>query len=173
VTCALVRGAPVFKSTSLTFQPALQRRSRQAVLTGERSLARASARRRFKGCDLCYRAFSLPLPVLGIVAVHGGAPILVAGTSRSGTLPCISNFRTFPRTPAYRSSGIRNGFSGIEHNPVDYATAVSVPTLVLHGQHDERVYRHSGERCLQAPCRAQPNGGGVWRWPRGHGDDEG
>ncbi|MBI5533730.1 MAG: alpha/beta fold hydrolase [Deltaproteobacteria bacterium] len=35
--------------------------------------------------------------------------------------------------------GMQNGFNGFRHNPVDYASAVTCPTLVLHGADDERV----------------------------------
>jgi hypothetical protein len=35
--------------------------------------------------------------------------------------------------------GAQNGFSGLAHNPVDYAAAVACPTLIIHGEKDERV----------------------------------
>jgi pimeloyl-ACP methyl ester carboxylesterase len=35
--------------------------------------------------------------------------------------------------------GVQRGFSGFDHNPVDYARSVQCPTLVLHGQTDPRV----------------------------------
>ena len=34
---------------------------------------------------------------------------------------------------------IQQGFNGFEHNPVDYATAVKCPALMLHGEQDPRV----------------------------------
>jgi pimeloyl-ACP methyl ester carboxylesterase len=35
--------------------------------------------------------------------------------------------------------GIQNGFNAFAHNPVDYARAVKQPTLILHGEKDERT----------------------------------
>ena len=35
--------------------------------------------------------------------------------------------------------GLQHGYSGFEHNPVDYAAAVACPALFLHGEHDIRV----------------------------------
>ncbi|MEM7345321.1 MAG: alpha/beta fold hydrolase [Chloroflexota bacterium] len=35
--------------------------------------------------------------------------------------------------------GQQRGFSGFQHNPADYAPAVQIPTLVLHGSDDPRV----------------------------------
>ncbi|MDQ3928772.1 MAG: alpha/beta fold hydrolase [Chloroflexota bacterium] len=34
---------------------------------------------------------------------------------------------------------VQQGFNGFEHNPVEYATAIQCPTLVLHGKEDPRV----------------------------------
>jgi alpha-beta hydrolase superfamily lysophospholipase len=35
--------------------------------------------------------------------------------------------------------GLQHGYSGFDHNPVDYAAAVACPALFLHGEHDIRV----------------------------------
>ncbi|MFK7809899.1 MAG: alpha/beta hydrolase [Saprospiraceae bacterium] len=35
--------------------------------------------------------------------------------------------------------GAINGFNAFKHNPVDYAKAVKIPTLLLHGENDKRV----------------------------------
>jgi pimeloyl-ACP methyl ester carboxylesterase len=35
--------------------------------------------------------------------------------------------------------GLQNGFNAFAHNPVDYARAVKQPTLILHGEKDERT----------------------------------
>lgn len=35
--------------------------------------------------------------------------------------------------------GMQAGFNGFAHNPVDYAQAVNVPILFLHGEHDNRA----------------------------------
>ena len=35
--------------------------------------------------------------------------------------------------------GVQHGYSGFDHNPVDYAAAVECPTLLLHGECDVRV----------------------------------
>jgi hypothetical protein len=35
--------------------------------------------------------------------------------------------------------GVQHGYSGFDHNPVDYAAAVECPTLFLHGERDVRV----------------------------------
>jgi alpha-beta hydrolase superfamily lysophospholipase len=35
--------------------------------------------------------------------------------------------------------GIQQGYSGFEHNPVDYAADVQCPILMLHGTNDPRV----------------------------------
>jgi len=36
--------------------------------------------------------------------------------------------------------GLQHGFDGFDHNPVDYAARVRVPTLLLHGERDPRVH---------------------------------
>ena len=35
--------------------------------------------------------------------------------------------------------GVQNGFSGFDHNPIDYAQHVSCPVLVMSGEDDERA----------------------------------
>ncbi len=35
--------------------------------------------------------------------------------------------------------GLQNGFNGFSHNPEDYATQISCPTLLLYGQQDSKV----------------------------------
>jgi len=40
---------------------------------------------------------------------------------------------------------IQSGFSGFEHNPVDYAKQVHCPTLMLHGTEDRRANIHEAE----------------------------
>ena len=35
--------------------------------------------------------------------------------------------------------GVQHGFSGLEHNPVDYACRVDCPVLLMNGEHDNRV----------------------------------
>lgn len=35
--------------------------------------------------------------------------------------------------------GLQAGFNGFTHNPIDYARAVNVPTLFLHGENDNRA----------------------------------
>ena len=35
--------------------------------------------------------------------------------------------------------GLQAGFNGFTHNPIDYAQAVNVPTLFLHGENDNRA----------------------------------
>ena len=35
--------------------------------------------------------------------------------------------------------GVINGFSGLGHNPADYAAGVTCPTLMIHGEKDDRV----------------------------------
>lgn len=35
--------------------------------------------------------------------------------------------------------GVQHGYWGFDHNPVDYAHAVTCPTLLLHGRHDNRA----------------------------------
>ncbi|MFH1037207.1 MAG: alpha/beta fold hydrolase [PVC group bacterium] len=46
--------------------------------------------------------------------------------------------------------GKQNGFSGFEHNPVDYAEAVSCPILFLHGSDDPRARVAEGRRVFAA-----------------------
>jgi uncharacterized protein len=41
--------------------------------------------------------------------------------------------------------GIQSGFSGFEHNPIDYAKQVHCPTLMLHGTEDRRANIHEAE----------------------------
>jgi len=36
--------------------------------------------------------------------------------------------------------GLQHDFDGFDHNPVDYAARVPVPTLLLHGERDPRVH---------------------------------
>jgi len=35
--------------------------------------------------------------------------------------------------------GVQLGYNGFRHNPVEYATAIECPTLLLHGENDPRV----------------------------------
>ncbi|MFC0772808.1 alpha/beta hydrolase [Terrimonas alba] len=37
--------------------------------------------------------------------------------------------------------GVQNGFNAFDHNPIDYAEAISIPTLLLYGEKDEKVSR--------------------------------
>ena len=37
--------------------------------------------------------------------------------------------------------GVQHGFSGLEHNPVDYARRVDCPVLLMNGERDNRVTR--------------------------------
>jgi len=37
--------------------------------------------------------------------------------------------------------GVQNGYWAFEHNPIDYASAVKCPTLLLFGEQDDRVSR--------------------------------
>ena len=41
--------------------------------------------------------------------------------------------------------GIQQGFNGFAHNPADYALDVTCPTLILHGQKDDRVKKTDAE----------------------------
>ncbi len=41
--------------------------------------------------------------------------------------------------------GVQNDFNGFEHNPVEYAAHVTCPTLLLHGNDDERVTRKEAD----------------------------
>jgi alpha-beta hydrolase superfamily lysophospholipase len=41
--------------------------------------------------------------------------------------------------------GVQHGFSGFEHNPVDYAGQVNCPVLLLHGRDDPRVTPEQAE----------------------------
>jgi hypothetical protein len=50
------------------------------------------------------------------------------------------------RLPAFPSAellvfwgGVQHGMNGFAHNPVDYASRVDCPVLLLHGQLDKRV----------------------------------
>jgi alpha-beta hydrolase superfamily lysophospholipase len=41
--------------------------------------------------------------------------------------------------------GIQKGFNGFRHNPAAYASDVTCPTLILHGQKDDRVKKSDAE----------------------------
>lgn len=41
--------------------------------------------------------------------------------------------------------GIQQGFNGFRHNPADYAFDVKCPTMILHGQGDDRVKKIDAE----------------------------
>jgi dipeptidyl aminopeptidase/acylaminoacyl peptidase len=53
---------------------------------------------------------------------------------------------SFPGTPALIFWGsIINGYSGFQHNPVEYAQEVECPVLMLHGADDERATLEQGK----------------------------
>jgi pimeloyl-ACP methyl ester carboxylesterase len=41
--------------------------------------------------------------------------------------------------------GLEQGFNGLDHNPREYARAVTCPTLFLHGEDDPRVTKPQAE----------------------------
>jgi len=45
--------------------------------------------------------------------------------------------------------GCINGFNAFKHNPVDYAKSVDVPTMLLHGQEDQRVLVSEVDKIFQ------------------------
>ncbi|HUC80827.1 MAG TPA: alpha/beta hydrolase [Flavisolibacter sp.] len=54
----------------------------------------------------------------------------------------IVNVPTFPMAGMLMFwGGVQNGFWAFSHNPVDYAKNISVPTLLLYGEKDNRVSR--------------------------------
>jgi uncharacterized protein len=46
--------------------------------------------------------------------------------------------------------GLQNGFDGFAHNPVDYASKVTCPTLLLRGADDPTVSTKETQAILQA-----------------------
>jgi hypothetical protein len=44
---------------------------------------------------------------------------------------------------------IQLGYSGFKHNPADYATAIRVPTLMLHGANDPRATVAQGAKVFK------------------------
>jgi alpha-beta hydrolase superfamily lysophospholipase len=42
--------------------------------------------------------------------------------------------------------GVLNGFWAFDHNPIEYATQVDVPTLLMYGEKDDRVSRSETDR---------------------------
>jgi alpha-beta hydrolase superfamily lysophospholipase len=45
--------------------------------------------------------------------------------------------------------GVQFGFNGFKHNPVDYAKALSCPSLFLHGEDDPRAKLKEGRRVFE------------------------
>ncbi len=41
--------------------------------------------------------------------------------------------------------GVQHGFNGFKHTPAEYARAITVPTLVMMGEHDNRVGLQAGK----------------------------
>ena len=91
-------------------------------------------------------------------ALMGGAAVLRAlavGESRPAAviLECPFDRLLRPRRTAFAVGlpsfpaaellvfwgGVQHGYSGFDHNPVEYAAAVECPTLFLHGERDARV----------------------------------
>jgi dipeptidyl aminopeptidase/acylaminoacyl peptidase len=85
--------------------------------------------------------------VLRAIAVHGVKPdaiiieatfdrLLNAGKNRFG----VMGLPSFPFAELVLFwASIQNNFNLFSHNPVDYARSVHCPTLILHGEKDERV----------------------------------
>jgi alpha-beta hydrolase superfamily lysophospholipase len=46
--------------------------------------------------------------------------------------------------------GLRQGYWAFDHNPQDYARRITIPTLVMHGQHDPRVTPDEARQVAEA-----------------------
>jgi pimeloyl-ACP methyl ester carboxylesterase len=85
--------------------------------------------------------------ILRAVAVEGVRPRAVIADAPFGRLlTTIQNRFSLMGLPTWGLpqllvffGGVQNGFDGFAHNPVDYATKVSSPTLLLRGANDPTV----------------------------------
>jgi uncharacterized protein len=46
--------------------------------------------------------------------------------------------------------GLQRGFNAFKHNPVDYASTLSIPVLFMHGENDPRATLQEGQRVFDA-----------------------
>jgi pimeloyl-ACP methyl ester carboxylesterase len=85
--------------------------------------------------------------ILRAVAVEGVRPrAVIADAPFDRLLTTIQNRFALMGLPTWGLpqllvfwGGVQNGFDGFAHNPVDYATKVSIPTLLLRGADDPTV----------------------------------
>jgi alpha-beta hydrolase superfamily lysophospholipase len=85
--------------------------------------------------------------ILRALAVHGArADALILECPFDRLLTTVkARFHAFglPAFPAARLmvfwGGVQSGYNGFSHNPVEYASAVDCPVLLLHGREDRRV----------------------------------
>ncbi|HUS14914.1 MAG TPA: alpha/beta fold hydrolase [Chloroflexia bacterium] len=84
------------------------------------------------------------LRAIAVEGVHPAAIILESPFDR--LIDTVDNrfdamgLPSFPAAPAIVFWGsVQHGMNGFTHNPVDYARAVTCPTLLLHGERDPRV----------------------------------
>lgn len=91
--------------------------------------------------------------LLRAAAVHGVEPdaIIIESVFDTLTNAVQNRFETMgvPSFPFAHLlvfwGGVQMGFSGFEHNPVEYAASVECPVLMLHGEEDPRTTRQQAE----------------------------
>lgn len=128
-------------------------------------IARAAdyARARWPGQPLVLYGCSMgSAAVLRALAVHGtqAGAVIIEGPFDRLTSTVENRFASmglpkFPGAPLLVFwGGVQQGFNGFRHNPVEYAAAVEVPVLVLHGDADVRATKAQAEAVfsnLQGP----------------------
>ena len=116
------------------------------------------------------RSLNLPRPIilfgpsmggaaiLRSIAVHNVRPDAVIIESVFGSMAgAVRNRFDVMRVPSFPAAellvfwgGVQVGFSGFEHNPVDYARFCAMPTLVLHGDADRMARPVEGRAIYDA-----------------------
>lgn len=117
------------------------------------------ARQHFPEDKLILYGFSMgAAAIMRAVDKYGIAPdALVLGCPFSTMRETVHNrFRMLGIPPVVFADllvlwgGVQHGYWAFSHNPVDYAERITVPTLLLYGQQDQRVTLSETERIYQA-----------------------
>ena len=84
---------------------------------------------------------------LGICRVEHTEPLTRTATSRRPLRDELMGMPVFPMARLLVFwGGAQHGFDAFEHNPVDYARRISIPTLLMHGDRDAMVHVNEAER---------------------------
>lgn len=117
------------------------------------------ARRQFPEEKLILYGFSMgAAAIMRAVDAYGIAPdALVLGCPFSTMRETVHNrFRMLGVPPVVFADllvlwgGVQHGYWAFAHNPVDYAERITIPTLLLYGQLDQRVTLSETEQIYQA-----------------------